>query len=136
MKSAQITRRFRAPTFALGDTKELSQDVLTFKVGGAEQGAIVQLWLHCAQARLSQVRFRAYGSPTLIAFADAFCEALDGLPIISLDGFQLNGLQQQLEVPNTEFHVVMLFNELLQNLQQGIAAARVAANNAQGALNH
>jgi len=130
MKNAQIVRRFHTPVFALSGTDTLGQGALTFKVGGVDQGAIVQVWLHCQESRLSQVRFRAYGSPTLIAFADAFCEALNGLSINSLHEFQLISLQQQLEVPNTEIHVVMLFNELLQDLQQGIAAATVAADNA------
>jgi len=123
MKNAQITRRFHAPGFAVTDTDSSGQDTLSFKVGGVDQGAIVQIWLHCHGSRLAQVRFRAYGSPTLIAFADALCEALEGLSINSLHEFQLISLQQQLELPNTEIHVVMLFNELLQDLQQGISAA-------------
>src|SRR5699024_778475 len=112
MKNAQIARRFHTPAFALSGTDTLGQGALTLKVGGVDQGAIVQVWLHCQESRLSQVRFRAYGSPTLIAFADAFCEALEGAPVSILDDFQLVSIQQQLEVPNTEIHVVMLFGEI------------------------
>src|SRR5690625_7684734 len=123
MKNAQITRRFHAPSFAVTDTDTSGQDTLSFKVGGVDQGAIVQIWLHCHGSRLSQVRFRAYGSPTLIAFADALCEALEERSINSLHEFQLISLQQQVELANTEINGVMVFNEHLQAVQLGNASA-------------
>src|SRR5690625_4085595 len=130
MLNKEIARRFHAPAFVFTGNDVARDSYLVFEAGSAAQGALVTLFVQHHESRLGQVRFRAYGSPTLIAFADAFCEALDGLSINSLHEFQLISLQQQLEVPNTEIHVVMLFNELLQDLQQGIAAATVAADNA------
>lgn len=124
---SEIKRRFSHPTHALVGSDVANESCLMFRAGGVEQGAVAEVYLCVQESRLEKVRFRAYGSPTLIAFADAFCEALEGLRVDSLAEFELLGLQQQLAVPNTEIHVVMLFNELLQDLRQGLTTAVAAA---------
>ncbi|HLS17745.1 MAG TPA: iron-sulfur cluster assembly scaffold protein [Paenalcaligenes sp.] len=130
MLNKEIARRFHAPAFVFTGNDVARDSYLVFEAGSAAQGALVTLFVQHHESRLQQVRFRAYGSPTLIAFADAFCEALEGAPVSILDDFQLVSIQQQLEVPNTEIHVVMLFGEILQNLHQKYTTAAIADHKA------
>ncbi len=113
---SEIQRRFLQPTYGLCADQDKQSPRL--RAGGLEQGAVVELYFSVEGSCLIDVRFRAYGSPTLIAFADAFCEALEGQPVSFLTDYELGAIQQQLQVPNTQIHVVMLFNELLHHLRQ------------------
>jgi len=130
MYSSEVLQRFRAPQFAehAHDDGPRAQHAahrpeLLVRAGSLSQGALLELRAQVEAQRLRSLRFRAYGSPGLIALADAFCAAAQDLPLSELAQFSLSPLQQRLDIPNTEIHVVLLLTEALQKLNTELQAS-------------
>ncbi|HLS21626.1 MAG TPA: iron-sulfur cluster assembly scaffold protein [Paenalcaligenes sp.] len=127
MLSRAIRQRFFDPQWVATHTRlqELRnrnpENLFHARVGGVQQGAVVELVLSHDQHKVGQAYFLAYGSPGLIAFADAFCEQLTQCALAEVPAVQLQTIQATLGLPNTEFHVVLLFNEILEKIKEYFA---------------
>lgn len=123
MLSQAIKQRFLSPQRVATEQRlqQLEADtegkVLTVRVGSLAQGAVVKLFLGYQQSTIARVMFQTYGSPTLIALTDAFCEQLEQRSIQDLPAVQLASLQQELSIPNTEYHTVLLLTECLEKIK-------------------
>lgn len=127
MLSSAIRQRFFDPQRVATHTRlqklqnQNQESIFHARVGGAQQGAVIELMLTHDRRKIEQAYFLAYGSPGLIAFADAFCEQLTQCALAELPAIQLQTIQTALGLPNTEFHVVLLFNEILERVKEYFA---------------
>lgn len=127
MLGSAIKQRFTQPRWVA--TCERVQQLTTsghthswaIRVGSQQQGAVLELLIAYQPTKIEQVYFLAYGSPTLIAAADAFCECLQQRCIQELAELQLSDLQNALSIPNTQYHVVLLLNECLEKIKEYFA---------------
>lgn len=127
MLGSAIKQRFTRPQWVATDERlaqlainELA-DTWTIRVGSQQQGAVLELHIGYRQGRIENAYFLAYGSPTLIAGADFFCESLQQLSAGELANLDLSSVQSVLSIPNTQYHVILLLNECLEKIKEYFA---------------
>jgi len=112
--SAQVRELFAATAHA-----GIIEDGLVVRI--EEQGIRVELSATADGERISELRFRAWGCPHLIAAAEAFCAAYRGRRISNLSEFSASGLMQTLAVPVEKTGRILVLEDAVRSLW---AAAR------------
>ncbi|MBA3564914.1 MAG: iron-sulfur cluster assembly scaffold protein [Gammaproteobacteria bacterium] len=80
---------------ARGDPAEL----IVGRAGSMKAGALVELSLRVAPGGVTEARFRAFGCPHTIAAASRVAQQIEGQPIEALEGFDIQAIADELEVP-------------------------------------
>ena len=85
-----------------------------------DQGVRIALAAQCDGETLSQLRFRAWGCPHLLAAAEAFCRTFEGRPTEALQAFSAAEIMQTLPVPREKFGRILLLEDAVRSLGQSV----------------
>ena len=114
--SAPVREYFANP----GHVGDLDDGVRVFEEG---QGVRVSLAVLAADSSISQLRFRAWGCPHVIAAAEAFCVSYEGRPLRDLQMFSVAELMQSLSVPAQKTGRILVLEDAVRSLWQEMSAA-------------
>ena len=91
--------------------------------GEAGLGRVLELSICLSEQHITQARFRAYGSPTLIAAAEWLCAWLEGRDTLQALEFNHRQLLAALALPATALADAVLAEQTLQALLHSVPAA-------------
>lgn len=83
------------------------------RAGSAKAGALIELSLNVVQGRVAQARFRAFGCPHTIAAASRLAGAIEGLSVDALEGFDVQALAAQLDLPAEKLGRLLILADAL-----------------------
>lgn len=72
--------------------------------------------------RVSELRFRVYGCPHLIAAAESFCDGFEGREALDMQEFQASNLLEKLEIPVEKTGRILLLEDAIRALLAAIEA--------------
>jgi NifU-like protein involved in Fe-S cluster formation len=78
------------------------------EVGCIENSDLLELYLYIDHEKILQARFKAHGSPALIATAEYLCEYLEGKSKIVAQQLQHQDLLNALELSTLHVHIAAL----------------------------
>ncbi|KTC84177.1 iron-sulfur cluster assembly scaffold protein [Legionella brunensis] len=79
-----------------------------YRGGEAGRGDVFDFYLLCnEQGHILKARFKAYGSPYLVAAAELICQRLEGSNINDHPQCDYSWLVEQLEIPRTRYPVAL-----------------------------
>ena len=81
-----------------------------------DQGVRVELSAKAVGDRVSELGFRAWGCPHLIAAAAAFCSGYKGQKVAHLQQFSASGLMQTLAVPVEKTGRILVLEDAVRSL--------------------
>jgi len=81
-----------------------------------DQGVRVELSARVKGNRVSELRFRAWGCPHLIAAAEAFCTGFERQQVAHLKSFTASGLMQTLAVPIEKTGRILVLEDAVRSL--------------------
>lgn len=117
--SARVRACFRNPAHA-GEVS--GGNGARFEARASEGGAGARLLLTALTDgdTLSELRYRVFGCPHLIAAAEAACERFEGQPVETLADFSVEDMQNRLDVPIEKKGRLLLLEDALKSLQAAI----------------
>ena len=114
--SAQVRQLFAETSHA-----GVIEDGLVVRI--EEQGVRLELSATADGERISDLRFRAWGCPHLIAAAEAFCARSRGQTISSLSAFSASDLMQTLAVPVEKTGRILVLEDAVRSLGAAVREA-------------
>ena len=81
-----------------------------------DQGVRLELSAKAVGGRVSELGFRAWGCPHLIAAAAAFCTGYKGQKVAHLQQFSVSGLMQTLAVPVEKTGRILVLEDAVRSL--------------------
>ena len=72
--------------------------------------------------RVTQLAFRVFGCPHLVAAAESFCDEFEGQPVTDLQHFETSGMLKKLEIPVEKTGRILLLEDAIRALQAEIEA--------------
>ena len=88
-----------------------------------EQGVRVELSCRNNGERVSDLKYRVWGCPHLIAAAEAFCTGYRGQRVAHLLDFSASGLMQTLAVPVEKTGRILVLEDVVRSLGAAVRAA-------------
>ena len=85
-----------------------------------EQGVRVELTARVEGGTMSELRFRAWGCPHLLAAAEAVCRGFEGRPTAALQAFSAAEIMQTLPVPREKLGRILLLEDAVRSLGQSV----------------
>ncbi len=85
-----------------------------------DQGVRLELSAKAVGERVSELGFRAWGCPHLIAAAAAFCTGYKGQKVAHLQEFSASGLMQTLAVPVEKTGRILVLEDAVRSLGAAI----------------
>ncbi len=114
--SAQVRELFAETSHA-----GVIEDGLVVRI--EEQGVRLELSATADGERISDLKFRAWGCPHLIAAAEAFCAGSRGQRISSLSAFSASDLMQTLAVPVEKTGRIPVLEDAVRSLGAAVREA-------------
>lgn len=84
------------------------------------QGVRIELSGRADDGRLAALRFRAWGCPHLIAAAEAFCGAFEGLEVAELETFTGTPISEKLGVPVQKTGRILVLEDAVASLYSAL----------------
>ena len=85
-----------------------------------DQGLKVRLAASVDDGKLSELRFRAYGCPHVIAACEWICRKFEGEPVEALEGFETGQIMADLAVPAEKTGRILVIEDTVRSLGQAI----------------
>jgi NifU-like protein involved in Fe-S cluster formation len=85
-----------------------------------EQGVRIALAARCEAGVVTDLRFRAWGCPHVLAAAESFCRVYEGRPCADLLDFRAAELMQTLPVPTEKFGRILVLEDAVRSLGQRV----------------
>ena len=85
-----------------------------------DQGLRVRLAARIEKGRLSELRFRAYGCPHVIAACEWICRKFEGEAVEALEGFETGQIMADLAVPAEKTGRILVIEDTVRSLGQAI----------------
>ena len=111
---AEVRRRM-ATLAGAGDLPQ-GPDVATARAGDLEQGALVVLQARVSGGHVSELRYRAFGCPQLLAAASWLTDRLKGLDREALLAWDWREAATALEVPPAKFGRLLVLQDAVRSL--------------------
>jgi NifU-like protein involved in Fe-S cluster formation len=86
----------------------------------ADQGVRIRLTATVDDGVLSQLKFRAWGCPHVIAAAEAFCRQFEGRRVVDLEQFSSSQIMEYLAVPVEKTGRILVLEDTVRSLGQAI----------------
>ena len=99
-----------------GDIKGDYPQVVVVETQESEQGARLVLSAGVKQWKIAEIRFRAWGCPHLLAGAEVFCSAMEGVPVNAFSHFGVVDLIERLDVPVQKTGRMLLIEDAARKL--------------------
>jgi NifU-like protein involved in Fe-S cluster formation len=93
----------------------------TGEAGSMERGTWLQFGADISDGRLSQVGFRAFACPHIIAACQRVAELLEGAPIEALEALNPEEIQQEFEIPVDKAGKLLILMDALSACRERIA---------------
>ena len=119
--NAEVRRLFSAPQHA-GDTDDGYAVRVVSEASESTQGARILLSAGIESGRISELRYRVFGCPHLIAAAEWACENLEGHLTSELAAFDRNACMRILNVPVEKTGRILMLEDALAGLGKQIPA--------------
>ena len=113
--SAAVRRYFANPAHA-GELSGTGGRELGARVDEGGAGARILLTAVTDKDTLTELRFRVFGCPHLVAACEAVCERFEGKPVEELAAFSAQELADRLMVPVTKTGRMLLLEDALRGL--------------------
>lgn len=97
-------------THQAGELDINDPNVKTVSVGRAENGDVLILYIMLNDDVVVDARFKAYGSPPLIAGAEFICERVIGKKINELQNINCERILNSLDLNNSDTHIAALLD--------------------------
>lgn len=97
---------------------------LTGAAGSREQGTQISLSANLNGDRLSQVGFRAFACPHIIAACHGICERLEGRPVAALLDMPLDELRAEFDIPVEKTGKLLILQDALRDCYACYAAGQ------------
>lgn len=117
-----VRAHFANPAHA-GDLAGEYDETLTADASESEKGARIVLSAGINDGMISEIRFRAWGCPHLIAAAELMCTEKEGGPVATLADFSANRIMTRLSVPPEKTGKILLLEDALKSLSARYVAA-------------
>jgi len=88
-----------------------------------DQGVRVELSCRCDGERISDLKYRVWGCPHLIAAAEAFCTGYRGQQVAHFLDFSASGLMQTLAVPVEKTGRILVLEDAVRSLGAAVRDA-------------
>ena len=88
-----------------------------------DQGICVEFSAAVEHDRITQLRFRAWGCPHLIASAEAICSRLEDGPVADLEQFSAAEIMQTLSVPVEKTGRILVLEDAVRSLGSKLRGA-------------
>lgn len=85
-----------------------------------DQGMRVRLSTRVAGGRISELRFKAWGCPHVIAAAEAFCRHFESRPVADLEEFETSQIMRDLAVPVEKTGRILVLEDTVRSLRAAI----------------
>lgn len=86
----------------------------------ADQGMRIRLSARCKDGTITEMRFRAWGCPHVIAAAEAVCRHYEGRPSQELEDFSTVQIMQDLAVPVEKTGRILVLEDTVRSLARAI----------------
>lgn len=96
-----------------GSLNPQEPNVIVAKAGEKSNNELLELYLQIADNKIICARFKASGSPSLIASAEFVCDWLEGKKIEEVAQLNPEMILQFLELPKTQIHTALLLHSAL-----------------------
>jgi len=85
-----------------------------------DQGVRIEFSARCADGVVTELAFRAWGCPHVLAAAEAICRDFEGRSCAALETFEAGQLMRSLPVPRDKLGRILVLEDAVRSLGQSV----------------